>query len=267
MGGRLCRIHKFMKASFKHIILNLFILLLFTDFSFADAVFLKNGRKITANKIWRENDKVICAINGNTVSVKEEDVLKIEFDENPRGGKNHGFRFDVWQSAMDIEEILLTARSHDIPLVKEGLVSIIKNFNPDLSSKYAATATQYYYKTQLLGHPAAVNLFLTPTSKKLHSLSVRWEVFGDSRRKDLEQDLKDMITSKYGRPKGNRIPIFGKITFWRPSQQIEIEYKEMVSGLTLTYKDNLMIQLQETESQKINNEKKTEYRTKDRNKF
>ena len=55
------------------------------------------------------------------------------------------FQFDTWTSGMSIREAMAIARDKDIPLVKEGLISISKRFHPDASVKYVDSAHNFYY--------------------------------------------------------------------------------------------------------------------------
>ena len=119
-------------------------------------------------------------------------------DKGSKSKNNDGFDFDIWQSGMDIEQILLIAETHHIPLLRSGLISGNKKFNPKASRKYAKTATHYYYKTQLLGRHANVDLRLTPTSKRLHTLSIKWHGMVTKDRSEFEDEIKQVINDKYG---------------------------------------------------------------------
>jgi hypothetical protein len=255
--------------SFKIILIwEIITIFFFPQFSCSDVAVLTNGKKITANKIWQENGKVVCSINGNTLTLNSEDVSKIIKKTDRVKTKNGGFHFDVWESAMDIEEIISTARFHDIPLHKNGIISINKKFNPLVSSKYAKTATHYYYKTKLLGKYARVDLFLTPSSKKLHTLSINWHGMANkNNRSGFEKEITEMLSQKYGSPKNHTRQIFGKTKTWTPSNRTKIDL-EMTSGnYILVYKDNALMQLNQTEKKQIRSEEKMQYQSVDSSKL
>ena len=183
--------------------------------SLSDVAFLTNGKQITADKIWTENGKVICLLDGNTISLNSKDVLRIEQKEVGNTEKRGGFQFDVWQSGMNIGEILTVARKHDIPLHRDGIISINKKFNSITSTKYAKTATQYYYKTKLLGKYAKVDLFLTPSSKRLHTLSINWHGMANKNNRDgFEEEITETMSAKYGSPQKRYGQLLGKTKAW-----------------------------------------------------
>ena len=258
-----------MNIPFKIFIIQLLIAVFIApQLSYSDVAYLKNGKKITANKIWEKNGKIICSTNGNTISLSSADVLKVVQKKDRAKTKSGGFDFDVWKSGMDIEEILTTSRFHDIPLHKDGLISINKRFNPLVSSKYAKTATHYYYKTKLLGKYARVDLFLTPSSKRLHTLSIHWYGMNNKNNRDgFEKEITEMLSPKYGSPKKQIFQLFGQTKTWTPSPEVAIDLKMTSGNYILTYKDTAIIQLSQTEQKQIKTNKKIQYQGVDRQKF
>ncbi len=248
-------------------ILWLIVSIFLTQLAFADAIILSDGKRVSVNKVWREKGKVVGSINGSTIAFDRRDVLKIEREGDSDREKDGGFVFSFWNSTMTIEDILITSRRHDIPLHKYGLISINIKFNPVTSSKYARTATHYFYHTQLLGKHATVELFLTPTSKKLHTLLVRWSTLTMKGRVEFEREISQIISEKYGAPKGGGKKIIGKNVLWQPSSRVNIEFEMMPGNFIVTYKDRLMMQLKKTEEQKTTNKKRAKYLQVDKEKF
>ena len=250
------------------LIVQLIAVSLIPQFSFSDVAFLKNGKIITANKIWEQNGKVICSINGNTITLNSEDVSKIEQKKDGVKAKDGAFHFDIWKSGMDIEEILSAARFHDIPLHKNGIISINKKFNPLMCSKYAKTATHYYYKIKLLGKYAKVDLFLTPSSKKLHTLSINWHGMANkNNRAGFEEEITELLSPKYGTPKKQIPQLFGQTKTWVPSSRITIGLKMTSGNYILTYQDTAMLQLNQTEQKQRKTDIKQQYQSVDSLKF
>lgn len=52
---------------------------------------------------------------------------------------------------MSVREAMAVAQDKDIPILKEGLVSVNKHFNPDVM-KYVGAASEFYYHADLLGN-------------------------------------------------------------------------------------------------------------------
>jgi len=63
----------------------------------------------------------------------------------------YAFQFDVWTSGMSGREVMAIARDTDIPIIREGLVSVNKHSYPNASTHYIDSAHEFYYKTNLLG--------------------------------------------------------------------------------------------------------------------
>lgn len=243
------------------------VIFLIPHVSVSDVAFLTGGRQITADKIWIENGKVICSLDGNRISFNSKDLLRIEQKKVDNVEKN-GFHFDVWQSGMDIGDILSVARRQDIPLHKNGIITINKKFNPATSSKYAKTATHYYYKTKILGRHATVDLLLTPASKRLHTLSIHWHgIANENNRIGFEKELTQTLSAKYGAPKKRYGQLLGKAKTWSPSPWIAIELQMTHDNFIATYKDIEMLELQKTENQRINDVIKQNYQKADSGKF
>lgn len=256
-----------MKITIRTFIILVVFIFFIPQFSLSDIAYSKNGRHILADKIWTENGKVICLSKGNMLSFSSEEVLKIELKEI-NIPEERGFRFDVWHSGMGIREILAVAKRNDIPLHKEGLYTTNKRYNPVTSSKYAKTATRYYYLTNLLGKKATVKLSLTPSSKRLHTLSIYWFVSNPTDRIDFEKEITDTLSAKYGPPKKRTdLMIFGKTKTWVPSSEIEIELQETVGNFSATYKDIEALALLKTEIQQTKDRMKQNYQPVDIGKF
>jgi hypothetical protein len=242
-------------------------ILFIPQLSLSDVAFLTGGRQITADKIWIENGNVICLLDENRISLNAEDVLKIEQKEVVNTEES-GFHFDIWQSGMNIEEILAVARRHDIPLHKDGIISINNKFNPATSSKYAKTATNYYYKTKILGRYAKVDLFLTPSSKRLHTLSINWHgMANNNNRIGFEEEITETLSAKYGSPKRRYGQLLKKVKIWSPSPSVTIELQMTSGNFIAIYKDNEMLEIQTAEKQLRNDQIKQNYQKVDSGKF
>ena len=73
----------------------------------------------------------------------KKDVERIEIDpvEPPSQG-HEGFRFDVWRSGLTVYQVMDIAERNDIPIARDGLITISKNFKADMSRKYASEPQQ-----------------------------------------------------------------------------------------------------------------------------
>ena len=179
-------------------------MVVFLTFSFlslvqADTVILKSGREIEASKCWKEAGMIKCRKLGQIVGFPESDVASVII-EKEKTAPVDGFSFDIWRSGLTVSEAIGLARVNDVPLHKAGIISANKNFKPKMCVPYANTATEFDYKTQILGRHAKILLKFTPDSKKLYSIKVTWSGPGISKKSEFRDQVEAMLTEKYGRP-------------------------------------------------------------------
>jgi hypothetical protein len=126
------------RKAFSEMLLVILFLGCSVGIAFGDTIILKNGRRIEADIIWRENGMVKARLYGAELGYPESEVLKIEGDgdgstprqklPNPfdslssrelpaqrtvppkKSPLHQGFSFDVWRSGMDVQTIMDTAQ-------------------------------------------------------------------------------------------------------------------------------------------------------------
>jgi hypothetical protein len=119
---------------------------------FADRIILKDGRGIQVDGVWEENDQIKGRLKGAIVGFLKSDVERIETDPIDQPDQAHdGFQFDVWRSGLTVYEVMDIAERSDIPITRDGLITTNKNFNSDMSRKYAQSHNKFYYQKTLLG--------------------------------------------------------------------------------------------------------------------
>jgi hypothetical protein len=180
-----------MKAKYLVVLLCLF----FPTLGTADTIILKNGKSIEVKKAWKEDDLIKGEVFGSVIGYPKDQVERIEIGESDQAAKpNSGFVFDDWRSGISIYEFMDIAERNDVPIHRDGLISINKHFNPAMSRKYADTAGKFYYKDQIMGKWARVDLVFTPKSKKLYTLSINWSGQGVSNKSGFFADVRKFQT-------------------------------------------------------------------------
>jgi hypothetical protein len=180
-----------MKAKYLVVLLCLF----FPTLGTADTIILKNGKSIEVKKAWKEDDLIKGEVFGSVIGYPKDQVERIEIGESDQAAKpNSGFVFDDWRSGISIYEFMDIAERNDVPIHRDGLISINKHFNPAMSRKYADTAGKFYYKDQIMGKWARVDLVFTPKSKKLYTLSINWSGQGVSNKSGFSADVRKFQT-------------------------------------------------------------------------
>ncbi len=179
-------------------------------------------------------------------------------------GDCYAFRFDVWTSGMTVDEALSVAQQNNLPIQKSGIISGDTKFNPSVR-RHAASATKFYYRGELLGKQASVNLSFTPQSKKLCSVSIRWS--GINRFPDFKAELDSILMKKYGKPAGFQKELFGDTRFWKADNTL-ISLQVMFSSTAeLKYADRQLIEVEGRERSSIEKRTQESHRSKDESKF
>ena len=170
----------------------------------------------------------------------------------------HAFTFDVWESGMDADTVIMTAMKNDIPLRKSGYAATGgKGFEKQYTVPYKKKATEYGYQTDLLGEGANVKLFMTEKEKLLMQIQISW-----TQGKEIKEILKKIILNKNPISKRKKHNPLGKTTTYRIDNENEIEFKYSAGILIVTYGDTAL--MGHDEKTKKNNKQTT---TKDAGKF
>ena len=237
--------------------------LLFVVFSgvcFSDTLYLKDGRTIDSETIWEEGDYYKYILYGATVGISKNMVERVVFSKKDESS----FQFDIWPFGITVVQAIDVAEKNNIPLHKSGVMSVNKNFHPQVK-KYS-DATHFYYNASLLGHFAKVELVFTPISKKLHTVKIRWP---NQNKKDakLANEISTMISKKYGKHRNKGKKLFYSATEWITEEKNQIEMRIRSAEISLLYIHNFFRQLDYEESENIKIEKINEGAKKDSNKF
>lgn len=234
--------------------------------SSADVIVFKDGRKMSVEKAWVEEGEVKAKVYGGIVGYPKGSVARME-EEQPSARVAEGaFKFDKWVSGMAVDEVMKVAETHDVPILKVGVVSGGKHFNPEVR-KYAKTATAFYYKDNLLGKWSTVTLSFSPVSKLLWSVSTNWSVSGKSDSSEFTKDVESLLSEKYGKPKGRGKDLFYETTTWKISEISLVSMKVGAGSVNVTYVDKKIEAIKENEERGLKEEGKKKALLKDQNKY
>lgn len=176
----------------------------------------------------------------------------------------NGFQFDSWTSGISVREAMAIARDKDIPILKEGIVSINKHFNPDVM-KYVATAHEFYYNADLLGEHAKVNLTFTPESKFLSRVKIQWSPpFKD---RSFRIKLFQLLTDKYGTDAKKDKQLFFKTFSWKIDNTNRVSTRTGRSAILVEYVDLIAHGQEQKELKKRQQEIWRQSKDKDASKF
>ena len=168
---------------------------------FADTIVMKDGRRIEAEQVWLENGMVRYKKYGTIIGVPKEQVARVDKDNFPNSAGVVDFGFDFWKLGMPISEVMAVAERNDVPLHREGLISVNKQFNPKMCRPYMDTYSRFEYRLMLLGYPARVTLVFTPESRRLCIIQVH--LFPNPSAAELSPNntVMAVMSEKYGPPR------------------------------------------------------------------
>jgi len=234
--------------------------------SSADVIVFKDGRKMSVEKAWIEEGEVKAKVYGGIVGYPKASVARIE-EEPPSPSLAEGaFKFDKWVSGMSIDEVMKMAETHDVPILKVGVVSGGTHFNPNVR-KYAKTATAFYYKDNLLGKWSTVTLSFSPVSKLLWSVGMNWSVAGESATSEFRKDVESLLSEKYGKPTGRGKDLFYETMSWKISEISLVSMKVGAGSVNVSYVDRKIEAMKANEELRLKEEAKKKALLKDQSKY
>jgi hypothetical protein len=234
--------------------------------SAADVIVFKDGRKMKVEKAWIEDGEVKARIYGAILGYPKGSVERME-EEQPSPRLMEGsFKFDKWVSGMSVDEAMKVAETQDIPIIKAGVVSGSKHFNPEVR-KYAGTTTAFYYRDNLLGKWSTVTLSFSPVSKVLWSVSINWSGPEMSTKGEFRNEVESMLSEKYGKPKARGRDLFHDTTSWKISEISVVSMKAGFGSVNVSYVDKKIEAIKASEELRLKEEAKKKALLKDKSKY
>ena len=237
--------------------LSIFII---TGICFADTLYLKDGRTIISETVWEKDGYYMYTLYGATVGISKNEVDNVEFSKV----EESSFQFDIWPFGITVNKAIDIAEKNDVPLHKSGIITANKRFHPQVR-KYS-DATDFYYNTNLLGHFAKVGLAFTPSSKKLHTVTIQWPKQNTNDTK-LTNEIESMISEKYGKQRNTGKRLFYSTTEWITEDKNRIAMNVSSTEISLSYIHAAFEQLDFKETENLKIQKIKDGAKKDNNKF
>lgn len=148
---------------------------------------------------------------------------------------------------MSVREAMAVAQDKDIPIVKDGIISVNKHFDQKVM-KYVDTANEFYYHADLLGEHAKVNLIFTPESKFLSTIKIQWGApFKDH---SFQTKLFQLLTGKYGTYAKKERQIFYETSTWAIDKTNRVSMRTSGNAILAEYVDMTAYEQGQKESKK-----------------
>jgi len=228
-----------LKLTFKIFVL-FFIVWLQAISVFAATIVLKDGNRIETERYWEEGALLKYEKNGITVGLPLERVERIEDSPVLKDDKIIDFGFDHWKIGTTIGDVMDVAERNDIPLRRDGLVSINKHFIAKLCRPYIQTHSKFEYQQIILGYPVKVLLTFTPESRRLALIVVRFNANPNKPGRKPDDDVLKLLQQKYGNPRSLPVPLFKRsVLEWTIQGGNNLRFVSSISAVDVTYKNNL----------------------------
>ncbi len=165
---------------------------------------------------------------------------------------------------MSVREAMAVAQDKDIPILKDGIVSVNKHFDQKVM-QFADTANEFYYNAELLGEHARINLLFTPESKFLSSLKIQWGApFKD---RSFQTKLVELLSGKYGNQPKKERQIFFRTSTWTIDKTNVVSMRTGGNSILVEYVDLIAYQQGQKESKKRQDQNWQHATNKDASKF
>ena len=230
-------------------------------FCLSDTLYLKDGRSIISETVWEQDGYYMYTAYGATIGISKEKIKRVEYSKE----KKAFFQFDKWPFGVTVNQAIDIARINDVPLHKSGIISTNKHFH-SMVLKHKNN-TQFTYNANLLGHFSKVELFFTPISKKLHTVSIQWPNQQTKKDSKLSNEIISMISKKYGKPHGKQKKLFHSSLDWTIENDNLIEIQIRSTTIFLNYLHTDFRQLDYDEEEIIKIQKIKAGTIKDKDKF
>jgi len=175
----------------------------------------------------------------------------------------NAFTFDVWESGMDVDTVMMVALKNDIPLRKSGYAAIDwEGFDKEYKVPYRKGATEYGYSVNLLGENARVKLFMTEKEKILMKIEISW-----AKGKEVKEMMEKIILAKNPISSTKSYKMLGETTRYKINYKDEIELEYQLGILIAIYKDTVLMKKDRKTKKKKKQKTKNSVITKDASRF
>lgn len=177
--------------------------LLFSSQLNAVDIQLNNGRIIQADKVWQFANKTHVLRGKQITSLDDAHIKRIITTQHPNSldTRKPRFEFDRWTSGIDIEDIIDTAREHNLPIKPAGIPYSDKIYDHRTATQYIDTVLTYDYQTTVFDQQATVHLHLTPEHKRLHRIEITWSSSPTLGHEALTASIIKKLSVRYPRIK------------------------------------------------------------------
>jgi hypothetical protein len=169
-------------------------------------------------------------------------------------------RFDMWETGMDINEVVALARKHNIPITRSGVYHSYKGFEQKLVDDKFFKAPVLEYQTRIGELGSKIYLKLSDQPRQVYEIEVG--IYGIKDREQFLEEMLGILKQKYG-PYRERKEIVYHYLEWNPDKTSQITLRVSSGQASVFYTDPRMKQVVEAKKK----EKEIDAIRKDGKKF
>ncbi len=152
-------------------------------------------------------------------------------------------QFDMWETGMDMNEIVSVARKYNIPIARSGIVHGYSKFDQKLLDDRFFKASVLEYRTKVGEYGSKVLLKLSDQPKQLYEIEVG--IYGIKHRDDFLKEMIGILKQKYGTYKERKEFVFTYLE-WKPDANSQIILRMSSVEASVFYTDPRMKEVVET---------------------
>ena len=143
-------------------------------------------------------------------------------------------KFDMWETGMDIDEIVSVARKYNIPIARSGFVHGYSKFDQRLLDEPFFKASVLEYRTKIGQYGSKIYLRLGNQPKRLYEIEVG--IYEIKNRDEFMKEMVGILTQKYGSYRERKDGVLQYFE-WKPGENSRITFRMSSTEASVFYTD------------------------------
>jgi hypothetical protein len=157
-------------------------------------------------------------------------------------GTSSAVRFDMWETGIDINEVVAVARKHNIPIARSSVIHTYSGFEQKLIDDKFFKAPVLEYQTRIGELGSKIYLRLSDQPRQVYEIEVG--IYGIKDREQFLEEMLGILKQKYG-PYRERKEIVYYYFEWNPDKTSQITLRMSSGQASVFYTDPRMKQVVE----------------------
>ena len=149
-------------------------------------------------------------------------------------GNGLAVKFDMWETGMDMNEVVSVAKKYNLPIARKGHVHSYSKFDQKLVDEQFFKASVLEYRTRVGQFSSKIYLRMSDQAKRLYEIEVG--MYGIKNRDEFMKEMVGILTQKYG---SYREREEGALQYfeWKPEERARITFRMRSTEASVFYTD------------------------------